>query len=531
MIRNIIISAIIAILFFSQSIPAIEMRLIDALMGDSEGIRFGDCCEGMGDINGDGYCDFLTTVFALDELRLYLGGPNPFDYEPVLTWYNHATDLNSFSPVNVGDVDCDGINDFISVFGKENDTIKLFTGLENLNANDYKVIFANNDESWTYRISGGGDNNNDGRPDFWFFNGFGNANDTIRGFSGCDLLDSLPDFYILRSSEPDNKYRVLGRELCTTCDLNGDSIPDIVFGQYTSYNTHPGRVCIIWGGNSLSAVPDLTFYAPVNEENWDYFGMDLTCLGDISGDGIDDIIINQDNREYIYYGGYPFDTVPDLALDWLYTTDMENVGDINNDGFDDVLLAYDMYLFSLSTFIYCYPGMDTLVDVIYSDEDYFQYLNQGLISNVGIDHSRAGDVDGDGIDDILISARSTDADFSDRGWLLIQAGWDSIPTDVDDQDVSTLPNKIRLEQNYPNPFNSGTTIAFTLPRSGYTELRIYNILGEPVAIPLKETLTAGKHKVIWDGKDVKGNRTATGIYIYQIKSGDFIETKSMILLK
>jgi len=213
---------------FAASAYSVELRIIDHKKGDGYGQQWGDRCEGLGDINGDGYGDFLVTEFRDRKLHLYLGGPNPFDFPPVITWGNHGIPggLRSFRPQNVGDVDCDGINDFISDFS-DIDTLKLFLGMENFDTVDYIVAFVNSISNVPLYVGGGGDNNNDGRPDFWIFNNKGSLNDTIWGYSGCDLLDTIPDFKIVRSRMPDNKYLTLGLNLCTDCDLNGDAIPEI----------------------------------------------------------------------------------------------------------------------------------------------------------------------------------------------------------------------------------------------------------------------------------------------------------------
>ncbi len=362
-----------------DSATATEMRVIDYIKGDSASRMLGWACEGLGDINGDCFGDFVVTSRGLDEMYLYLGDPHPFDSPPAMTWRNAVSSW----PVNIGDIDCDGINDFVAAFAG-GDTLKLFPNLENMDPTDYIVIFDDTSKSWNFSIGGGGDNNNDGRPEFWLFaNDW--LNDTIIGFSGCDELDSVPNFRIIRSRLPDNKYRELSREICNTCDLNGDSIPDIIFGQMSGgYPDYPGRICIIWGGENFSETPDLVFYAPYPHGGNADFGYDFACLGDISGDGIDDIWISQGGRNYIYHGGRPFDTIPDLALDWSYMyADVENIGDINSDGYNDVMTVYDSYLFSFVSYFYCYPGMDTLPDVVYSDHDFYHALQAGFISNVG----------------------------------------------------------------------------------------------------------------------------------------------------
>ena len=87
-------------------------------------------------------------------------------------------------------------------------------------------------------------------------------------------------------------------------------------------------------------------------------------------------------------------------------------------------------------------------------------------------------------------------------------------------------NGFQLQQNYPNPFNPSTTIEFTLPKSEYVELKVYNILGKEVTTLVSKRLNQGNHTYIFDGKNL-----ASGIYYYQLVAGDFREVKKMILLK
>ena len=166
MLRSFILIFFLLSFFVSLCYPT-PMRLIDVKKGTIDGERFGQSCEGMGDVNGDGYNDFLVSCRGSKELYFYLGGPHPFDNPPVITWENHSSydGLTSFSPVNVGDVDCDGVDDFISLFGT-GDTLKLFLGLENQDGDDLITLFSYETAWWHFEIGGGGDNNNDGRKDF-----------------------------------------------------------------------------------------------------------------------------------------------------------------------------------------------------------------------------------------------------------------------------------------------------------------------------------------------------------------------------
>ncbi|MBN2365370.1 MAG: right-handed parallel beta-helix repeat-containing protein [Calditrichaeota bacterium] len=106
--------------------------------------------------------------------------------------------------------------------------------------------------------------------------------------------------------------------------------------------------------------------------------------------------------------------------------------------------------------------------------------------------------------------------------------WDPIITGLEKKtpDGELIPSTIQLFQNYPNPFNPSTAIEFTLPKSGYVTLRIYNILGEEVTTLVSEKLAAGKYKYDWDAHGL-----ASGVYLYCLESGSFKQTKKLVLLK
>jgi hypothetical protein len=91
---------------------------------------------------------------------------------------------------------------------------------------------------------------------------------------------------------------------------------------------------------------------------------------------------------------------------------------------------------------------------------------------------------------------------------------------------SEVPVNYSLGQNYPNPFNPRTTVEFSIPKSGFTSLKVYNILGKEVGTYVNENVKAGSYFVTVDGANL-----ASGVYFYTLTSGDFSQTKRMTLLK
>lgn len=96
----------------------------------------------------------------------------------------------------------------------------------------------------------------------------------------------------------------------------------------------------------------------------------------------------------------------------------------------------------------------------------------------------------------------------------------------------TCPEEqIELSQNYPNPFNLATRITFSLPRRASYRLSIYNILGQLIRNWDGQDLPAGRYTISWDGRDESGRTVPSAIYLYQIQSGKYAQTRKMVLVK
>ena len=98
-----------------------------------------------------------------------------------------------------------------------------------------------------------------------------------------------------------------------------------------------------------------------------------------------------------------------------------------------------------------------------------------------------------------------------------------VVTDVND---GTQPLEYSLKQNYPNPFNPTTTIEFSLPSSGFTTLKIFNLLGEEVASLVEGPVSAGRHTAQWNASTIP-----SGIYLYKLTANNFVETSKLVLMK
>ncbi len=99
---------------------------------------------------------------------------------------------------------------------------------------------------------------------------------------------------------------------------------------------------------------------------------------------------------------------------------------------------------------------------------------------------------------------------------------------------NTIPvRSFSLSQNYPNPFNPSTRIQYQVPGISQVVLKIYDVLGNEIATLVNEEKPAGSYEVEFNANGHSGNvrNLASGIYFYQLKAAEFIQTKKMILLK
>ncbi len=96
----------------------------------------------------------------------------------------------------------------------------------------------------------------------------------------------------------------------------------------------------------------------------------------------------------------------------------------------------------------------------------------------------------------------------------------------------TVPGvETALRQNTPNPFNPTTTIAFDLARRGHVVLRVYDVSGRVVRTLVDGVQDAGTHRATWDGRDDRGARVASGVYLYRLQAGSVTRTRKMVMMK
>jgi hypothetical protein len=130
------------------------------------------------------------------------------------------------------------------------------------------------------------------------------------------------------------------------------------------------------------------------------------------------------------------------------------------------------------------------------------------------------DIDDDGFEDI-IGINTVDSSIVIYG----------IKTSTSAEDNYKAEIHFKLFQNYPNPFNPSTTISYSVTQPGEVDLTIFNSLGQVIRRLVSETKSAGEYTIAWNGRNDAEQPVGSGPYFYQLKVGELVQTKQMLLLK
>ncbi len=124
-------------------------------------------------------------------------------------------------------------------------------------------------------------------------------------------------------------------------------------------------------------------------------------------------------------------------------------------------------------------------------------------------------------------AEETSSPWTTRDYV-VKASGRYVPVVVASTD---LPVKFELYFNYPNPFNPTTTVEYDLPVSCQVNLKVYNVLGQEVITLVNAMEQAGHKSVVWNGRNNAGEAVASGVYMYRLAAGNFVQVKKMQLIK
>ena len=377
-----------------------------------------------GDVNGDGYDDLIIGAWG--------GDPNGSNSGETYVVYGGASAPGAGGVLALAALD--GTNGFI---------------LNGIDSNDRSG----------YSVSSAGDVNGDGYDDLIIgaqraaVDGRSRAGEiyvvygeaSVPGTGGVlelSALDGANGFTLNGIDSNDNS----GRSVSSAGDVNGDGYDDLIIGAYEARpggRANAGETYVVYGGASapgtggvleLSALDGANGFTLNGVDRFDRSGFSVSSAGDVNGDGYDDLIIGAGRADpngardagetYVVYGGASTAGVLELsALDGTNGFTLQGIdpddrsgasvssaGDVNGDGYDDLIIgAYEAGSSTGETYVVyggaSAPGTDGVLDVSALDgNNGFTLAGINLDDNSGASVSSAGDVNGDGYDDLIIGA-------------------------------------------------------------------------------------------------------------------------------
>ncbi len=446
-----------AVFIYYGSSSGITSNNVSELMVNQGVPQFGISASGAGDVNGDGYADVVVGATKQDAMSVVNGTvfvfhgssngiENNFASKIVTSQSNAAFGIRVSS---AGDVNADGYADIIvgardydngngaegAAFVYHGSTGGVSTTVSTiLNSNQVGSLFGES-------VSTAGDVNGDGYGDvivgaIQFTNGQSKegAAFVYHGSAGGIQPTAVLQF---ESNQQDADF---GRRVDYAGDINGDGYGDVIVGSsfFTNGQNREGAA-FIYLGSATGLLPTIHQQLEINQANAS-FGARVAGAGDVNGDGYADVIVgafrysNGDLEEggaFVYHGGASgiVDSIStQLEVDQTCTTDIcpnlglsvDGAGDVNGDGFADVIVGARGFdngeVDEGAAFIYygSSSGLDTFSMTMLES-------NQ-TGSTFGEFVSRAGDVNGDGFDDVIVGASLYDNGELDEGAAFIYHG-------------------------------------------------------------------------------------------------------------
>ncbi|MEW5986174.1 MAG: FG-GAP-like repeat-containing protein [Chloroflexota bacterium] len=465
--------------------------------GDQAEAYFGGSVSSAGDVNGDGYSDVVVGADFYDEGQmnegkafLYYGSPTGLSSVAGWTAQGDQDDASfGRSAATAGDVNGDGFSDVIvGAYNYDTGFIQAgrafvylgsATGLSDLP--DWTADGEGDAHYFGGSVGTAGDVNGDGYDDVIVasqnYSG-GQQNEgrayVFHGASGG--LSTSPNW----TAESDQDGAELGSS-ATAGDVNGDGYSDVIIGApyYDNDQENEGRAYVYHGSPAgLSGSPDWT---AESDQTGSFYGAAVASAGDVNGDGYDDTIVGawrytyvnpEDGRAFIYYG-----SAQGLsnAANWTaeggqysprFGYSVNTAGDVNGDSYSDVIIGSRFHdggqVDEGAAFVYLGSpaGASDLPDwTAESDQAYAEF---------GVSVGTAGDVNGDGYDDVIVGAQLFDNDLVDEGRAYVYHGTPG--------GLSLFPDWSAVSDQATSEFGRSVSAAGDVNGDGYSDV----VVGAPL---------------------------------------------------
>ena len=457
---------------------------------DQDHSHAGHSVAAAGDVNGDGFGDVIVGAPYYDngqseEGRIYVfhgSASGPSTFPSFIKESDTAVSYFGYSVATAGDVNGDGYSDIIVGAPAWNNTGKAYVyhgSSAGLSAtNNWQKQINQIDADFGNSVSTAGDINNDGYSDVIIGAPLANDGQSDEGRANIYLGSStgLSDVIHVRL-EINSINASFGESVSLAGDVNGDGYSDVIVGagKFTDGQTREGRAYIYAG--SASGITNSPFWTVESNQAYSEFGGSVSTAGDVNGDGLSDVIIGAKSYEddstnegtaFVYYGNATsMSTTPSWTKDIdqrdaYFGCSVATAGDVNGDGYADVIIgAYGFENGKLDegkafVFFGSISGLST-------SSDWYETSNQQY-AKLGWSVATAGDVNGDGFSDIIISAPLYGNEQANEGRAFIYYGYAD--------GLRTLVNWT-FESNQPNSnFGNSVSTAGDVNGDGYSDVII-----------------------------------------------------------
>jgi hypothetical protein len=418
---------------------------------DQANAFFGISVAGAGDVNGDGFADVIVGALGFDNGQadegaafVYFGSGSSFDTgADARLEQDQASASLGTSVSSAGDVNGDGFADVIvgaSAFDNgqadEGAAFLWFGGPGAFNlAHDAMLESNQASAQFGLAVSGAGDANGDGFADvvvgaFTYDNGQADEGAAFVYFGAAGAFNATPDAQL----ESNRANALLGRAVAAAGDVNGDGYGDVLVGAsgYVDGQFNEGAAFVYFGGAGVfDAGADASIEADVAGAQ---LGVAVAGAGDIDGDGFADIVVGangyagpeaSEGAAFVYLGGAAFRATFDGEITNAQAGtqlgySVAGAGDVNGDGFADVIVGASLYDTGQADAgaVFVYFGGPGAFDAVFDAR-----LEAGnAFDRLGFSVANAGDINGDGFDDVLAGAPYHDNGQKDEGAMYVWYG-------------------------------------------------------------------------------------------------------------
>ena len=406
---------------------------------------FGHSVSGAGDVNGDGYSDVIVGAYLYDNgesdegaAMIYHGSGSGIISTPARTLeINQATSWFGYSVSGAGDVNGDGYSDVVvgaylydNGHSNEGGAFVYHGSAAGIGATAATVVEGNQvSVNLGYSVSAAGDVNADGYTDLALgakeYNNGQNAEGGVYVNHGSASGISATPAVILESNQA---FARLGMSVSSTGDVNGDGYSDVIAGApfYDNGESDEGAAFVYYGsGTGVSTTAAVIIES---DQASAYMGIAVACAGDVNGDGHSDVIIgtprytNGESSEGIatvYHGapgGISASSAAHLEVNQasaLFGYSLSSAGDVNGDGYDDVIVGARYYDNGQANEGAAFVYHGSATGISTSPAVLLE--NNQANADFGYSLSSAGDVNGDGYGDVVVGSTTYDNSLTDQG--------------------------------------------------------------------------------------------------------------------